>query len=159
MIRNFFRIAFRSLLRQKGYSFINVFGLSFGLTCCLLIALYIRYQLSYDCFHERADRIYRVVEDVTLQAGTTSLASATGPIGPALVHDFPEVLSAVRFTGASMLVSYGEKKFQEDKIYFTDPSVFDVFSFPLLKGDPRTVLSAPSSQRKPRSDILENWIR
>jgi putative ABC transport system permease protein len=145
MITNYIKIAFRNLLRQSAYSFINIFGLSFGLTCCLLIALYVQHQLSYDRFHEHAGDIYRVTEDVTLPSGTTALASATGPIGPALAHSFPEVLRTVRFKGASMLMAHGGKRFQEDHIYFTDSTVFDVFTLPLQQGDPRTALSAPSS--------------
>jgi putative ABC transport system permease protein len=145
MLRANIKIAIRNLLRQKGYSFINVFGLSFGLTCCLLITLYIRHEFSYDAFHKQGDRIYRLVEDVTVSDNTTLRASATGAAGPALLRDFPEIKQMVRFAGATMLVSHGDKRFQEEKIFFSDATVFDVFTFSLLKGDPLTALSAPSS--------------
>jgi putative ABC transport system permease protein len=145
MIRNYFKIALRNLLRQKGYSFINVFGLSFGLTCCLLITLYVRYEISYDRHHEHAEHIYRVVEDVIRPNETIRLASAAAPIGPRLAHEFPEILHAVRFKQATMLIQNGEKRFQEDKIYFADSTVFGVFTYPLLKGDPGTALSTPRS--------------
>lgn len=145
MLINYIKIAFRNMVRHKEYSFINVLGLTFGLTCCLLIALYIHHELSYDDFHKQADRIYRVVEDISVAGSRTSLASTTGAAGPALVHDFPEVLRVVRFNGATMLVSNGEKRFQENNIFFTDSTVFDVFTFPLLKGNPNTALATPFS--------------
>lgn len=80
MIRNYLKIAFRNLLRQKEFSFINLFGLSFGLTCCLLIAVYVRYQTSYDQFHQRAGQIYRVVEDIVRPDETVANTSVAGPV-------------------------------------------------------------------------------
>ena len=146
MIRNYLKIAFRNLIRQKGYSFINIFGLSFGLTCCLLITLYVRYELSYDHFHNSSANIYRVVEDIATPDGTSVRASAAGPVAPALVSDFPEIVRATRLMGkATMLMQHGENKFQENNIYFADSTVFSVFTFPFLKGDPQTALTAPSS--------------
>ena len=145
MLKSYLKIALRNLLRQKGYAFINVTGLTVGLTCCLLISLYVWHERSYDRFHRHADRIYRVVEDITRPDGTVARAPAAGAVGPALVRDFPEVLRAVRFERATMLIAHGERRFQEDNVYFTDSTVFDVFSFPLLKGDPHTALTAPFS--------------
>lgn len=146
MIRNYVKVAFRNLLRQKGFSVINVFGLSLGLTCCLLIAVYVVHELSYDRYHKNVGQIYRVVEDIIRSHQTVSIASTAGPVAPHLLRDFPEVLRAVRIRSATtMLVQFGENRFQENDVYFADSTIFSVFSFPLLKGNPRTVLTAPSS--------------
>ena len=145
MLKNYLKVAFRNVRRQKGYSFINIAGLTLGLACCLIIMLYVRYEFSYDRFHQHADRIYRVVEDRTQPEGRTALSSASGFVGPALVRDLPEILHAVRFKKATMLMAFEEKRFQEDEIFFTDSTVFGVFSFPLLTGHPQTALTEPFS--------------
>ena len=145
MTKNIFIIPLRVLIKQKVNSIIKIGGLAVGFSCSLLIILYLHFELSYDSFHKKAKNIYRVVEDITLSNGTTGLASASGPVGPSLVNDFPEVLRAVRFSRATMLMKYGDKHFQEDNIYFTDSTVFDMFTFPLSIGNSRTALSKPFS--------------
>lgn len=145
MIKNLFLVAVRLLFRQKTNTIIKAGGLAVAFTCCLLIILYVRFESSYDSFHRQADHIFRIVEDVTLPSGKTGLASARGPVGPALVREFPELTTYTRLNGASMLFKYGENHFQEDNIYFADPTVFEVFTFPFLKGDPQTALTKPNS--------------
>ena len=145
MTKNVFIIPLRILIKQKGNSVIKIGGLAVGFSCSLLILLYVHFELTYDTFHEKAKHIYRVVEDITLPTGKTALASARGPVGPLLANELPEVLRAVRFSRATMLMKYGDKNFQEDNIYFTDATVFDIFTYPFLKGDPKKALSKPFS--------------
>jgi putative ABC transport system permease protein len=147
MLTNYLKIAIRNLLRQKVYAVINVFGLAIGLLCCLIILLYVQDELSYDRFHEKADRIYRMVLDLGMPTGTNELASTPSALTPALLQDFPEIEQAVRFYkyfgGAS--VSHGDKRFQEDSFFFADAAVFDMFTYRFLAGDAKTALQAPFS--------------
>lgn len=147
MLKNYFKIAWRVLLKSKVYSFINLGGLAIGMACCLLIVLYVRDELSYDQFHENAHRIYRVLaesgneEDRVLESANTSFR-----VGPALKQSFPEVLDAIRFReGYRGVLSYGEKSFAEKKFYFVDPTVFEVFTFEFAIGDPKTALAQPNN--------------
>ncbi|HZY79369.1 MAG TPA: ABC transporter permease [Cyclobacteriaceae bacterium] len=145
MTKNLLLIAVRVLLKQKTNTIIKIGGLAVGFTCCLLILLYVHFESNYDSFHRNGNNIYRVVQDVSLDGRITEGASTPGPVGPALMNDVSEVVNSVRFTGSSMLMKYGENHYQEDNIYFADPSVFDVFTFPMLKGDPQTALTKPNS--------------
>ena len=145
MTKNALVIPIRVLLKQKVSSLIKIGGLAIGFSCSLLILLYLHFEFSYDTFHSKGQNIYRVVEDNITPQGTTMVASATGPIGPLLASEFPEVKGAVRFIPATMLMKFSDKHFQEDKIFFTDSTVFDIFTFPLLKGDLRSALSNPFS--------------
>ncbi len=138
MLRNYLQIAFRRVRREKGYSIINVLGLAIGMACCLVITLYVREELSYDRFHEKSDRIARLVRETS--------AMTAAPMGPALVNDFPDVQKAVRISKMNELVierSDGEV-FRED-LLAVDPAFFDVFSFHLVQGDPETALESPQS--------------
>ncbi len=152
MIANYIKIAIRNLKKHKGYSFINISGLALGMTCCLLISLYVYDELSFDRFHENADQIYRVNysrrrgENLPPPAPEEFRAWGNALTGPALEADFPEVLRAVRFSGQhTILLAYGERSFQEENYFYTDSTVFEVFSFPLLQGDPVKSLSHPFS--------------
>ncbi|RXF70611.1 ABC transporter permease [Arcticibacter tournemirensis] len=155
MIRHFFQIAWRNLLKRKFYSFINITGLAIGMTCCVLISLYIRNELSYDQYHVKKDRIYRVLQTFrSVQDGETlSLPTPAdyqvwgcAPVGPALHADFPEVEKVVQFMSpVSLLLEKGEKRFQQDNLLCMDSTAFDVFSWKMLYGDPRTALTAPNS--------------
>ena len=149
MIKNYLTVAIRNIARNKTFSAINILGLAIGMACCILILLYVQDELSYDQHHENAHRIYRVVvktkiDGVMRQSPVTSL-----PMGPALATDYPEVIEAVRFYGGDdprMLVGdqYGHF-FYEDDLWFTDPNFFQVFTFPLRKGDPETAFLEPYS--------------
>ncbi|WP_121810074.1 ABC transporter permease [Mucilaginibacter kameinonensis] len=144
MIRNYFKIAYRSLWRHKGYSMINIIGLAIGLTACFLIYINIKFELSYDTFNEKIDQIYRVAVDVkrpNIPVITTS--SAFEQIGPSLQQDYPQVKESARISGARFLVQNGAVKFQEENAVYTDPSLFSVFTFPVIKGDIKKGFEAP----------------
>ncbi|MCJ7680031.1 MAG: ABC transporter permease [Candidatus Aminicenantes bacterium] len=148
MFKNYFKITVRNLLRYKGYSFINLFGLALGMACCLLIFLFIQRELSYDRFHEHSDRIFRVTREWFNQDGTSSLhlGHVAPPIGPLLQNDFPEIEQMVRILNTDdTLCSRGDKHFIEENLLFADTEFFQVFSFRLKKGDPATALQEPFS--------------
>src|SRR6185503_19176032 len=144
MIKNYFKIAWRSLLKYKGFSLINILGLSVGITCCLLVGLFIKDELSYDKYNKDGGRIYRVVKDFVNDDGS-KLPDATTPpaIGAAIQKEIPEIEHMVRLMpgwGAKFYVRNGEKKFIEENIYRADSSIFDVFTFQFIQGDPTTAL-------------------
>ncbi len=144
LFKNYLKTAFRSVFKYKGHSFINIAGLATGLAACLLLFLWIEFELSYDLHHENADRIYRAIFKYEVNGNTKTCVKTPAPLGPALVNDFPEVLKTARFGKNRFLVKRGEKLFYED-IFFADPEIFDVFTLPLVKGDPSEVLKAPNS--------------
>jgi putative ABC transport system permease protein len=149
VLKNYITVAFRNLKRHKGYSFINIAGLAVGMACCLLIFLYVRHELGYDRYHDKADRIWRVTTELVFENGFNR-ATTPAPLGPAMAAEFQEIESVARFMKAydiadKILVSRGPCTFYEDKWLFADASVFDVFSFPLLRGNPKTALQAPLS--------------
>lgn len=155
MWRNYLKIAYRNLLKNKVYSFINIAGLGMGIACCALIFMYVKDELAYDDFHEKGDRIYRVVhgytntkEEATLEhlAPEDYQVWGNAPVGPALKKDFRGIEKIVQFSGESdILLRKGEKQFQEDGVFFMDSTFFDVFSFDLLRGDAQTALKEPYS--------------
>ena len=148
MLTNYLKIAWRNIRRQKGFAFINIAGLSVGIACCLLIFLYVRDELTYDRFHEHSDRIYRIVEERTSPAqGTGRFAWTAGPVAPTLAREFPEIQAATRFTKVygRQTVQRGDARLYVDDYLFAEPTFFDVFSFELLRGDPKTALTAPNS--------------
>ena len=143
MFRNYFTIALRHLNRQKGYSLINVMSLALGIACCILILLFIRDELSYDRFHDKADRIYRVTAEHRQRDQVVRNADVLIPTAKFIAADFPEVEDMVRFVppGNAWMVKYGDKGFYERAFYLADSSVFDVFNVPLVTGNPRTALN------------------
>ena len=143
MFRNYFTIAVRHLNRRKGYSFINVTSLALGIACCLLILLYIRDELSYDRFHDKADRIYRVISEERDGDVVVRTAEVMMPTVKFMREDFPEVEDMVRFIppGNAWMIKHGDKGFYERNFYLADSSVFNVFDVPLLAGDPRSALA------------------
>lgn len=155
MLRNFFTIAWRNLMKRKLYSFINIAGLTIGMACCVLITVYVKNELSYDRYHVKADRIYRVTQTFrSVQKGENPGPPAPqdfwvwgcAPVGAALQADFPEIEKVVRFMSPSnILLQHGDKRIQQDNIVFMDSTVFDVFSWKMLYGDPHTALIAPNS--------------
>ncbi|MBT1711651.1 ABC transporter permease [Fulvivirgaceae bacterium PWU5] len=150
MLKNYFIIAWRSLLRNKIYTVINITGLAVGLCCCLLITLYIREELSYDQYHEHAPNIYRVLQSFrSPEKGARLQAPAPGeyqvwgcaPVGPALREYYPEVQHVTQFTSPNtMLLERGDRRFQENNITFADSATFDIFSWKLLEGNPALAL-------------------
>lgn len=144
MIRNYLKIAFRNLWRHKGFSLINIIGLAVGMTACFLIFIYVNFELSYDKFNQNFDQIYRLNTDIKSPNEVLHWSSASAPMGPALKADYPdEVKEDVRVFGGTFLVQNGSRKFQENNISFTDPSIFKIFTFPFIQGNPATALSEP----------------
>jgi putative ABC transport system permease protein len=146
MFRNYLKIVLRNLTKNKGYSIINIGGLAIGMACFLLIALFIRSELSYDTYHEKGDNIYRIVHHGSEDNLEDRWIWGNAPVGPALKRDFSEVEEIVQFSGrTSILLDYNERSFQEANAFFVDETVFDVFSWPLVSGNPKTALKAPYS--------------
>ena len=143
MFRNYITVAIRHLNRQKGYSFINVMSLALGIACCLLILLYIRDELSYDRYYDRADRTYRVTAEQRQGGEVVRTADVLIPTVWYMRQDFPEIEDMVRLVppGNAWMVKYGDKGFYERNFYLADTTVFDVFQVPLLTGNPRTALT------------------
>ena len=131
MIRNYLKIAIRNLLRYRFISFINLFGLTVGLTCCLLITTYILNELSYDRYNKNADNIYRVTRSFNNTEGVVSLTLSTvsPPFGYYLPTDFPEIKKMTRLLdNGTTPMKYKEKIFNEKGVFFADENLFDVFS-------------------------------
>jgi putative ABC transport system permease protein len=145
MIKNYFRIAFRNLWKHRVFSFINILGLTVGMTACFLIFLYVRFELSYDGFHSKADRIYRLVCDIKTPTDVIKSSGPSWPMPMIIKSAFPEVESEVRVSSSSLLFRKGDIKFQEENALFADSAFFHVFDFKLLLGDPQTVLKDPFS--------------
>ena len=145
MLTNYLKIAFRNIRRQKFYSAINIFGLAIGLAISLLILLFIKDELSYDQHHVNANRIHRTIMVWGKHTDSPS-RNTIGPyrLKPALETDFPELEQIVRIDPVSnVLVTYGDKEFQENKCFITDPEIFKVFDFEFLQGNPETALTEP----------------
>ncbi|HXS57309.1 MAG TPA: ABC transporter permease, partial [Hanamia sp.] len=145
MIKNYFKIAWRNLKKNKFISFINLFGLTVGLTCCLLITIYILNELSYDRYNKNADNIYRV-ERTFLNPETGALSLNLGaiapPFAPLLQNDFKDIKKITAFLPVGSLpVKYGDKIFNEQNICFADDQLFDVFDFNVTKGNPAKALT------------------
>ena len=147
MLRNYLLIALRNLRKHKTFGFINITGVAVGLACFLLIALYVKDELSYDRYNANADRIYRVTRTFLSSEGTASLrlAQAAPPFGPLLKQDFPEAEQVVRTIDNGGLVRYGEHSFNEEDMYFAEANLFKVFSFDLVSGNPDQALVNPFS--------------
>jgi putative ABC transport system permease protein len=145
MIKNYLLVAFRNLWRHRGFSAINILGLTVGLTAFYLIFLYVRFELTYDHFHTKADRIFRIVADIKTPTETRKVDGPAWAVGPHLPGEFPEVEAAVRISPNDLLVRRGDVHFQETNSLFADSNFFTMFDFPLKYGDPKTALKEPYS--------------
>ncbi|HSI70900.1 MAG TPA: ABC transporter permease, partial [Gillisia sp.] len=153
MIRNYFKLAFRNLMKHKTFSFINIFGLSIGLTCCMLISLYIYHEYSYDRYHEKGDRIYQL-NNVFIEDGEER-PHATVPAAMAelLKQDLPEIEETTRllrlWEDDKTLLKYEQdgisKVFYETDGYVADASFFEIFSYNFIDGNPKTALEQPNT--------------
>ncbi|HHE40714.1 MAG TPA: ABC transporter permease, partial [Candidatus Cloacimonetes bacterium] len=144
MLKNYLKIAYRHIARNKFYSAINIVGLAIGITCALLIGLYVQHELSYDTFHKDADRIYRVESMFTVQGKLDKFALTAFPLVHTMKAEIPEIEEATRMRFMqNRLFIYGEKKIYEDNVYLADSTVFDLFTYEFLHGDPSTALSEP----------------
>ncbi len=135
--------------RQSIYTLINILGLAIGMAACILILLFVRHETSYDTFHEKGDRIYRVSREWFNEDGNTSLhlGHCAPPFAPLLKNDFEgTVEEAVRILrGYNSLLIYGEKQFEEENFFFAEAAFFDVFTYPFLQGNPQTALQEPNA--------------
>jgi len=146
MLKNFFRITIRNIIRQKVYSIINIAGLAIGIACSIIITAFILHELSYDKFHDKADRIYRLVLNGKIADEEMVSAWTPVPLAAALLEDYPEVIDATRLEEwDNMLIRYGDQTFLEDKFMWADSSFFKIFSFKLIEGDPAKVLNEPKT--------------
>ncbi|HEY4063891.1 MAG TPA: ABC transporter permease [Puia sp.] len=146
MLPNYLKTALRSLKKNRGFTILNVLGLALGLSVCLLIVFYVLDELGYDRYNTKAERIFRVNTDIKFGTATFSFAQAGDPLAAAVIREFPEVDTAVR-----LAVSHGTRfkkgntQVLEDRGVYSDPGIFDVFTLPMIEGDPVTALTAPNS--------------
>jgi len=156
MFRNYLKITLRNLWKNKSYSFINIFGLAVGLASCIVILLYVTNELSYDKHHKKADRIARVVSFIDFSGSYLELATTSAPMGPTLKNDYAAVEDMVRFRPRGEFhVRSGDTNIKETDIIFSDPTVFNVFTIPVIHGDAETALSEPYTMAISKSKALK----
>ncbi|HSU27708.1 MAG TPA: ABC transporter permease, partial [Chitinophagaceae bacterium] len=149
MIFNYIKLAYRNFIKYKFISFINLLGLTIGLACCFLIGIYILHELSFDKYNPEAKRIYRITRSFNnpeTGAINLNLGTVAPPFGYYLPTDFPEIEKITRLIDNSPApVRYGEKKFNEQSVYFADENLFDFFKVDMIAGNPKKALSDPFS--------------
>ncbi|MEO8413005.1 MAG: ABC transporter permease [Ginsengibacter sp.] len=146
MFKNYVKISFRNLWRNKAFSAINIFGLSIGIATCLLIMLFVRNELSYDRFNKKADQMVRVVFRGTVDGQKMKEANVMPPVAQTLLSNFPEVKEATRLQrSGSQIISYGDESFKEDGFAFVDPNFFEVFTLPFITGNAANALLQPNT--------------
>jgi putative ABC transport system permease protein len=146
MIKNYLLTGLRNIYKNKTVSFINIFGLSVGISSCILIFLYVSNELSYDRQHTKADRIYRVTSILNLSGQDDNISYSSYMISPTMKADYPEVEEAVRLSPLpKQTLWYNDRVFQVEYIYFTDPEFFKIFDYEFLQGDPATALTEPQT--------------
>src|SRR5580658_6698115 len=138
MLKTYFKLAYRNILKDKAYSFLNIAGLSIGLAASILILLWVQNENSYDKFHTNANQLYRI----NTQFGNTKYSANSAGMPAGLKVEIPAVKNTVRIgVTEGDLLAIGARKFQETKVFYVDPSFLDMFSYPLLQGDRATALS------------------
>ena len=147
MLFNYLKTAWRNLTKQKGYSLINLSGLAIGMTCCLLIFLFVQDELSYDRYHEKADQIHRLVIDAEVGGSLSHMAVAPFAAPPAFAEEIPEVESYVRIIriGRQQVIKIEERSFEEPGIYLADDTFFKTFTHKFIAGDMETSLESPGT--------------
>ena len=134
MLKNIIKTAFRHILKHLGYSILNILGLTLGITSAIFLIIYVADEVSYDRYHEKADRIYRVSSSIKEADDQFTWIVAQIPFGPAVVHDYPEVQSFVRFINMPRaLYKFEDKEFNEENFYYVDSTLFDIFSYKVIK--------------------------
>jgi len=146
MLYSYLKIAFRHLIKNKVYAFVSIIGLALGVTCCVLISLYVSDEMTYDSWHEDSDRIYRLQSELNLN-GEINAALANLAVGPTLVQDYPEVETFTRFMsfGQNVELTYQDKFYTEDQFWFSDSTLFDVFTYKLVAGSRDDLLRTPAT--------------
>jgi len=143
---SYIKVAFRSLIKQRLYAFINIVGLAIGVTTCILILMFVNYEQSYDTFHPNAEQIYRLNLDGKLGDNEFKMTYSTAPAGPTMLEEYPEVVNYVRIRNTGFpVLRYEDKVFSEEQWWQVDSTIFDVFNIPMVMGDPRTALTQPFS--------------
>ncbi len=156
MLKNYIKIALRNFLKHKGFSFINIFGLAIGVACCVLIVLFVLDEVSYDRYHEKADKIYRVGIRGFVNNNLFHGVVTCAPMAQTLVDEFPEVTAATRLQNPGFPVfRYKDKVFSEERVFWVDQAFFDVFTVPFIKGNPQTALAKPNTIVVTRSMALK----
>ena len=146
MFKNFLKTAIRTLLKNKFYSLLNIAGLAIGIACTILITLFIQNEFSFDSFHEKVDRIYRIDSDIKINDTAMEIAQLPAPAAETFMNEYPEIENAVRFRlQGGFIMKYKDVSFKEFGIAYTDSSFFDIFSFKVLQGNPSKALAAPFS--------------
>ena len=144
MFNNLIKHSIRSFKRQRAYIFINILGLSIGIACSLLIALFVINELSFDKFNTKKDRIFRMVLNGKIGGQELTVAYSAAVIGPTMVKEVPEIEDFLRMNGVGpTTVEYNKQTFTEDNIVEADSSFFNFFSIPVVKGDRDNLLNAP----------------
>jgi putative ABC transport system permease protein len=143
MIKNYIRIAWRNLLKHKSFSLVNILGLAIGIAACLIIFIYIRHELTFDLYNKNADRIARITGTVHAPESDIVMAPTPALLAPTLQKDYPEVAAAVRLEKSIQTLRQRNDYFREENFYWTDPSVFSVFSFDVLEGSLTGALDKP----------------
>jgi putative ABC transport system permease protein len=155
MLKNYFKIAMRNIFRNKLYSLINLTGLAIGLAACLMIWLWVQDELSFDRFHKNADRIFRVERKVDFRDLHGQAPITSPPYGPALQSDYPEVVNFVRLHPQEISLKDHQNEYYKQRVVFADNSIFDIFDFSLVEGDPDAALTQPKSMVLTRENALK----
>ena len=145
MLKNLFKTALRHIIKHYGYSILNILGLTLGISSALFLIIYVADEMSYDRYHEKADRIYRVSTKITEPDDQFTWIVAQLPFGPQVAKDYPEVQSFVRFINMPRaLYKYEDKVFNEEDFYYVDSTLFDIFTYKVVKGDVKSAISEPN---------------
>jgi putative ABC transport system permease protein len=146
MVKNYLKIALRNIIKHKGFSVINIVGLAIGIACSILIFVFVSHELSYDKYHEKADRTYRIAVRAMIGDTKINQTYSSSETFRRLLEDFPEIEVGVKFLNVGRIpITLGEETFYESRFFAVDSTFFDVFSIPLIQGDPKKVLADPNS--------------
>jgi putative ABC transport system permease protein len=147
MIKNYIRIAWRNLLKNKGFTAINIIGLSLGIGCFVVISMFVVDEISYDRFHEKADHIYRIHSDISFGGTDLKMAVSSDPMGETLKNDYPEVEAYTRLyaSNGDKLIKNGDEYINEGAVTHADSTLFEVFTLPVLHGNAKTALTKPNT--------------
>src|SRR5687768_7322426 len=146
MLKNYIKIAWRNLIRNKVYSAINILGLAIGISACILIFLFVRDELTYEEHFDKAGRIFRISNEINLQGQTDKFALTPFPLAEALRKDYPVIENITRVMPiGKQTVWYEDKAFNEEHLFFADSTFFRIFNYPFLYGDPATALDEPKT--------------
>src|SRR5258708_7171611 len=157
MLKNMLLVAIRNFKRDKWYSLLNILGLMIGITFSLFLIFYIKDELSYDLYNKKIDRIMRINAYIKEpEKPTMKWSNTQAPLASTLKKDFPEVEESTRFIGqGKMMFKNGDLRFYEEKVFFSDSTVFRIFTYPFIEGDPRTALVAPNSMVLTQSEAVK----